>query len=166
MLLTLTLNFLPACTKNSATGPTFGPFYKKANKAKKLTICIGNSAPFRTFLLKNLEKFTTDFLENKNYLLAPFELPGRKSARCSPVLQETIWEGKVHCRECSCRHCYKVLRKTLRLSQDQIKIMNNFIMGIKRCQDLVYIFVIYQKDSKSASNSAFFTAILNIFQNF
>ena len=26
MLLTLTLNFLPASPKNSATGPTFGPF--------------------------------------------------------------------------------------------------------------------------------------------
>jgi hypothetical protein len=44
-------------------------------KAKKLTIGVGNSAPFRTFLLKNLEKFPTYFLENKNYLLAPFELP-------------------------------------------------------------------------------------------
>ncbi len=26
-------------------------------KAKKLTICIGNSAPLKTFFVKNLEKF-------------------------------------------------------------------------------------------------------------
>jgi len=37
------------------------------------------------------------------------------------------------------------------------------MMSIKRCQDLVYIFVIYETDSKSASIFAFFTAILNIF---
>jgi hypothetical protein len=65
MLLTLTLNFLPACPKNLATGPTFGPFYKKAKKAKKLTICIGNTAPFRTFLLKNLEKFYYRFFRKQ-----------------------------------------------------------------------------------------------------
>ncbi len=39
-------------------------------------------------------------------------------------------------------------------------------MGIKRCQDLVYIFVIYQKDSKSASNSAFFYSHLKYFSKF
>jgi hypothetical protein len=45
-------------------------------KAKKLTICIGNSAPLKTFLLQIWKNLTTDFLGNKNYLLAPFELPG------------------------------------------------------------------------------------------
>jgi hypothetical protein len=39
-------------------------------------------------------------------------------------------------------------------------------MSIKRCQDLVYICVIYETDSKSASITAFFTAIFNILQNF
>ncbi len=88
-------------------------------KAKKLTIFIGNSAPLRTFFLKNLEKFDYRFFRKQNYLVAPFELPGWKSAGCSPVLYETNWEGEVHCRECSCRHCYKVLGKTLRLTLEQ-----------------------------------------------
>ncbi len=34
-------------------------------KPKKLTICIGNSAPLRTFLLKNLEKFDHRFFRKK-----------------------------------------------------------------------------------------------------
>jgi hypothetical protein len=41
----------PACMSQK-----FGPFYKKAKKAKKLTFCIGNSAPFRPFLLKKFGK--------------------------------------------------------------------------------------------------------------
>ncbi len=74
-------------------GQHSAPFIKKAKKTKKLTICKVNSAPFRTFFYKIWKNFTTDFLENKNYLFAPFELPDRKSARCSlpagPVRQGT-----------------------------------------------------------------------------
>ena len=34
-------------------------------KAKKFTICIGNSAPLRTFFLKNLEKFDYRFFRKQ-----------------------------------------------------------------------------------------------------
>jgi hypothetical protein len=55
MLLTLTLNFLPARAN-------IRPLLEKA---KKLTICIGNSAPLRTFFLKNLEKFDYRFFRKQ-----------------------------------------------------------------------------------------------------
>ncbi len=41
-------------------------------KAKKLTICIGNSAPLRTFFLKNLEKFDYKFLRKQKLFIGPF----------------------------------------------------------------------------------------------
>jgi hypothetical protein len=41
-------------------------------KAKKLTICIGNSAPLRTFFLKNLEKFDYRFLRKQKLFFCPF----------------------------------------------------------------------------------------------
>ncbi len=41
-------------------------------KAKKLTICIGNSAPLRTFFLKNLEKFDYRFLRKQKLFIGPF----------------------------------------------------------------------------------------------
>ena len=41
-------------------------------KAKKLTIYIGNSAPFRTFLLKNLEKFDYRFFRKKKLFIGLF----------------------------------------------------------------------------------------------
>jgi hypothetical protein len=41
-------------------------------KAKKLTICIGNSAPLKTFLLKNLEKFDYRFFRKQKLFIGPF----------------------------------------------------------------------------------------------
>jgi hypothetical protein len=41
-------------------------------KDKKLTICIGNSAPLRTFFLKNLEKFDYRFLRKQKLFIGPF----------------------------------------------------------------------------------------------
>jgi hypothetical protein len=41
-------------------------------KAKKLTICIGNSAPLKTFLLKSLEKFDYRFLRKQKLFIGPF----------------------------------------------------------------------------------------------
>ncbi len=41
-------------------------------KAKKLTIFIGNSAPLRTFFLKNLEKFDYRFLSKQKLFIGPF----------------------------------------------------------------------------------------------
>ncbi len=41
-------------------------------KAKKLTICIGNSAPLRTFFRKNLEKFDYRFLRKQKLFIGPF----------------------------------------------------------------------------------------------
>jgi hypothetical protein len=41
-------------------------------KAKKLTICIGNSAPLRTFFLKKLEKFDYRFLRKQKLFIGPF----------------------------------------------------------------------------------------------
>ncbi len=41
-------------------------------KAKKLTICIGNSAPLRTFFLKNLEKIDYRFLRKQKLFIGPF----------------------------------------------------------------------------------------------
>ncbi len=40
-------------------------------KAKKLTICIGNSAPLRTFFLKNLEKFDYRFFKETKTIFWP-----------------------------------------------------------------------------------------------
>ncbi len=41
-------------------------------KAKKFTIFIGNSAPLRTFLLKNLEKFDCIFFRKQKLFIGPF----------------------------------------------------------------------------------------------
>ena len=41
-------------------------------KAKKLTICFGNSAPLKTFLLKNLEKFDYRFFRKQKLFIGPF----------------------------------------------------------------------------------------------
>ena len=41
-------------------------------KAKKLTICKGNSAPLKTFLLKNLEKFDYRFFRKQKLFIGPF----------------------------------------------------------------------------------------------
>ena len=40
-------------------------------KAKKLTICIGNSAPLRTFFLKNFEKFDYRFFKKTKTIQWP-----------------------------------------------------------------------------------------------
>jgi hypothetical protein len=41
-------------------------------KAKKLIIFIGNSAPLKTFLLKNLEKFDYRFFRKQKLFIGPF----------------------------------------------------------------------------------------------
>ncbi len=73
MLLTLTLNLLPASPKNSATGPMhWANIQPLLEKAKKLTIFIGNSAALRTFFLKNLEKFDYSFFRKQKLFSGPF----------------------------------------------------------------------------------------------
>ncbi len=105
----------PAC-KTQKFGP-WANIRPLLEKAKKLTICIGNSAPLRTFLLKKFGKIWLQiFQETKTIYWPLLSYLAENQPGVPSVLYETIWEGKVHCRECSCRHCYKVLGKTLRLT--------------------------------------------------
>ncbi len=50
-------------------------------KAKKFTICIGNSAPVRTFFLKILEKFDYRFLRKQKLFIGPFWVTRLKISR-------------------------------------------------------------------------------------
>jgi hypothetical protein len=64
-------------------------------KAKKLTFYIENMAPFRPLLLKNLKKFEYRFFKTNTIYWPPVELPGQKSARCSPVSFDISGSGEM-----------------------------------------------------------------------
>jgi hypothetical protein len=69
----------PACMS-----PKFGPWANiqpLLEKAKKLTIYIGNSTPFRTFLLKNVEKFDYRFFRKQKLFIGPFRVNWLKISR-------------------------------------------------------------------------------------
>ncbi len=59
-------------------------------KAKKFTICIGNSAPLRTFFLKNLENFDYRFFRKQKLFSGPFWVTWLKISRVVSLLHSSF----------------------------------------------------------------------------
>ena len=66
-------------------------------KAKKLTICIGNSAPLKTFLLKNLEKFDYRFFRKQKLFSGPFWVTRLKISRVFTSFMHVKQFGREKC---------------------------------------------------------------------